>query len=132
MKRLKTAEEALCSLMDRCARSETAPSDVRRLLRRWEIAEAESASILDRLVREHFVDERRYAAAYARDKSRLSRWGFYKIRAGLRMKQIAESVIAEVLAEEVDPQQLREKLEGQLRRKASALSTDNPYQRRNK
>ena len=120
VKRTKTPEQALRMLMYRCAKSEVAVSDARRSLVRWGVAEADRQRIVDTLLRERFIDERRYAEAYVREKTGLSRWGVYKIRAALRAKQIPEMLIEEALRQ-VDPQFMRGKLEEQLRRKMQAI-----------
>ena len=87
--------------------------------------------IVDTLLRERFIDERRYAEAYVREKTGLSRWGVYKIRAALRAKQIPEMLIEEALRQ-IDPQFMRGKLEEQLRRKMQAIRARNGYELRGK
>ena len=131
VKRTKTPEQALRMLMERCAKSEVAVSDARRSLVRWGVAEADRQRIVDTLLRERFIDERRYAEAYVREKTGLSRWGVYKIRAALRAKQIPEMLIEEAIRQ-VDPQFMRGKLEEQLRRKMQAIRARNGYELRGK
>ena len=98
-KREKTPEEALSALMRLCARAERSQGDARRLLRGWGIREAEAERIVERLVRERFIDDTRYAEAFVREKLRLSGWGAYKIRTALRRKQIAPETIDAALAQ---------------------------------
>ena len=117
--------------MYRCAKSEVAVSDARRSLVRWGVAEADRQRIVDTLLRERFIDERRYAEAYVREKTGLSHWGVYKIRAALRAKQIPEMLIEEALRQ-IDPQFMRGKLEEQLRRKMQAIRARNGYELRGK
>ena len=131
VKRTKTPEQALRMLMERCAKSEVAVSDARRSLVRWGVAEADRQRIVDTLLPERFIDERRCAEAYVREKTGLSRWGVYKIRAALRAKQIPEMLIEEALRQ-VDPQFMRGKLEEQLRRKMQAIRARNGYELRGK
>ena len=102
VKRTKTPEQALRALMNVCAKSERAISDVRRSLTRWGVAPEQHQPIIDRLVRERFIDEARYAEAYVREKLNLSRWGVRKIRAALKAKRIPEQTIDEALAQ-ADP-----------------------------
>ena len=52
--------------------------------------------ILEKLQRQHFIDDERFAEAYVREKTRLAGWGIHKIRAGLRMKGIAPALIERV------------------------------------
>ena len=51
------------------------------------------------LVEEKYVDDLRYASAFARDKSSLSGWGTVKISYMLSMKGIPKGVISEALKE---------------------------------
>lgn len=92
-KRAKTPEQALASLMRLCARAEKSEGDARRLMRGWGLTERDAEAVLARLVRERFIDDRRYAAAFVREKMRLSGWGEYKIRAALQRKGIRCEVI---------------------------------------
>ena len=117
--------------MYRCSTSEAAGPDARRALVRWGVAEADRQRIVDTLLRERFIDERRYAEAYVREKTGLRRWGVYKIRAALRAKQIPEMLIEEALRQ-IDPQFMRGKLEEQLRRKMQAIRARNGYELRGK
>lgn len=130
-KREKTPEQALRSLMNLCVKAERSEFDVRRLLERWGVAEEERQRIVDTLVRERFVDNRRYAEAYVREKVRFSGWGRYKIRAALRAKRIDESIVEEAL-EQVDGASMREKLEHRLQMKMNRTRARDAYDLRGK
>lgn len=130
-KREKTPEQALRSLMNLCVKAERSEFDVRRLLERWGIAAEERQRIVDALVRERFVDNRRYAEAYVREKVRFSGWGRFKIRAALRAKRIDESIIEEALGQ-VDGASMREKLEHRLRIKMDRTKARDEYDLRGK
>ena len=99
VKRTKTADQALASLMRLAARSEKCSADALRLMRGWGVADSDVMRVLKRLVNERFIDDSRYAAAFVREKINLSGWGVYKITAALRRKGIESSVISEALAE---------------------------------
>ena len=90
-----------------CARREYCSSDVLRkaaeLLAREIQGQArndsgEAEQIVAELVRDGFVDDSRYAAAFAREKSRLTGWGPIKIRQALQVKKIPREIISEALA----------------------------------
>ncbi len=130
-KREKTPEQALRSLMNLCVKAERSEFDVRRLLERWGVAEGERQRIVDTLVRERFVDNRRYAEAYVREKVRFSGWGRYKIRAALRAKRIDEAIVEEAL-EQVDGASMREKLEHRLQMKMNRTRARDAYDLRGK
>lgn len=130
-KREKTPEQALRSLMNLCVKAERSEFDVRRLLERWGVAEGERQRIVDTLVRERFVDNRRYAEAYVREKVWFSGWGRYKIRAALRAKRIDEAIVEEAL-EQVDGASMREKLEHRLQMKMNRTKSRDAYDLRGK
>ena len=53
--------------------------------------------VVAELVKQRFVDDSRYAGAYAREKAHISGWGAVKIRQALRMKGVDDEVIADAL-----------------------------------
>lgn len=98
-RRAKSPEEALAALMRLAARAEKCSEDARRLMRGWGLAAADAERVLQRLLDDRFIDDDRYAAAFVREKLRLSGWGDYKIRAALARKRIDRAVIDRALAE---------------------------------
>lgn len=128
-KRAKTPDEALAALMRLCARAEKCAGDARRLMRDWGLGASDAERVLARLVADRFIDDYRYAAAFVREKLRLSGWGAYKIRTALRRKQIARETIEAALSEALgasDPAQLAGRLDAQLRRKARTTKAATP------
>lgn len=118
-------------MMRLCARSERSSGDALRLLRRWGIAEAEHRAIIDKLVAERYIDDRRYAEAYTREKSRLAGWGARKIAMYLRQKGIESAIIEEVTAS-LDSNLQRKQLDAKLRRKATSTKAASNYELRGK
>lgn len=91
--RTKTPEQALAALMRLCARAERSEEDARRLMTRWGIAPADRERVLERLRRDRFIDDARYAEAFVREKINLSGWGARKIADALHRKRIARETI---------------------------------------
>ena len=120
--------------MNLCAKAEKSTGDARRLLFRWGVDKAEHGRIIARLVGDGFIDDRRYAGAFVRDKVNFSRWGVYKIRAALRNKQIAEEIINEALTEVDSPgnKNMEEKLLRQLESKMRTVKYNSAYDLRGK
>lgn len=125
--RTKTPEQALASLMRLCARSEKCEGDARRLMRGWCVEPKAAEGIVARLVRERFIDDRRYATLFVREKLNLSGWGAYKIRTALKRKEVADAIIQEALAN-LDSNRLRERLQEQLTRKVRTLKAKTPFE----
>ena len=114
-------EKALARLMRLCATRECCRSDLRRKLA--ELPEAEADAILETLVREGFVDDARYARAFARDKSALQGWGSLKIKLALQRKAIDAAAIRAAL-EEIDGKAAATRMEQVLRAKWKALDRE--------
>lgn len=130
-RRTKSADEALQSLMRLCARGERSTGDAMRLMRTWGVAESERQSVVDKLVAQRFIDNRRYAELYVREKSQLQSWGGRKIAQQLRIKGIERDVIAEALAA-IDGDEQSERLQERLRRKMRQTKANGDYEMRGK
>lgn len=81
-----------------CARTEQCAFDLREKMRRARLPETAIDRILDSLRERKFLDEARFARAYAQDKVRLSGWGVHKIRQGLALKRISPELTSEAIA----------------------------------
>jgi len=87
-------------LQRQCARAESCTFDVRRKAVKALEGDTEAAErIVASLVKDRFVDDARYAAAFAREKAALQGWGPVKIRFQLRGKGIPDETITEALGE---------------------------------
>ena len=93
----EAAQKQLDRLMRLCAGREYCRSDIRRKLTGLPNREAED--VLATLCREGYVDDTRYARAFARDKSALQGWGSLKIKLALQRKGIPAATIAAALAD---------------------------------
>lgn len=130
-RRTKTPDEALSALMRLCARAEKSEADARRLMKGWGVAEADARQVVERLVRERFIDDGRYAEAFVREKLRLSGWGAYKIRMALRRKGISPERIDAALAL-ANPEGMRSRLESMLLRKAASVKYSTSHELKTK
>ena len=131
VKRTTTAEEALASLMRLCARAERSSGDARRLMATWGVPEQDREGVLQRLKREKFIDDGRYAEAFVREKINLSGWGEWKIRSALRRKGVAEDVINAALGQ-LSPEQSAQRLAERLKRKMRTVKYSSAYELRTK
>lgn len=112
-----------------CARQEQCVSMVHDKLKKWEIEEADSLKIIERLVEEKFIDEKRYAGFYVRDKARFNKWGKTKIIWQLRRKGISPELINEAL-ESIPMNEYKDNLLTLLRQKKRQLKVDDSYKRK--
>lgn len=117
-------KKVLERLQRQCSKAEYCSLDVRRKALKAMEGDAEAASrIVEALVRERFVDDGRYAAAFSREKSSLQGWGAVKIRFMLRSKGIPDEIISAAL-EEIDPGKAERKLDKLVSDKARLLDGD--------
>ena len=131
IKRDKTADEALASLMRLCARAERSSGDALRLMQNWGVAKEEQQGVLQRLIKERFIDDRRYAEAFVREKCNLSAWGRYKIQSALKCKGIARDIIIEALAA-LNSTDNKKRLQDRLQAKIKHIKYDTAYQLKTK
>jgi regulatory protein len=91
-----------------CSVQERAVSDVLLKLRNTPLSDDDKNHIVATLKKEGFLDEARYARAFANDKFKLNQWGRIKIGYALRMKQLDGAIIEQGLGQidEEDYQQL--------------------------
>lgn len=135
IKRDKTPEQALEVARWLCSKMERTAQDIRRSLYRWGVREAtDQDKIVEVLVAEKFVDHERYASAYVRSKLSEGRWGACKIAQALKMKGIEAEVVKQALAECVEPEEMLEKLEADLRKRfvVESPKARSPYDLRQK
>lgn len=125
-----TPQQAVARLESICARAEHCTSEVLQKLYSWKLSVDVSRKIISHLQRNRYIDDRRYALAYARDKFMFSRWGRLKITQGLMAKRINRDFIAEVVDEAINEDDYRETLIDLLRHKARTIADVDGYELR--
>lgn len=123
-----SSEQDMIRLTDRlrrlCSRREYCMSDIlKKAMTALEGNRDEAQKILDVLVSEKYVDDKRYAAAYAREKAMISGWGETKIRYMLSAKRIDRSIVDQALTE-IDADKADSRLQKLLENKAKSLKED--------
>ena len=117
---------ALSRAMALCSKSEYCISDIQAKLNKWGIGEKEAGKIVSALVKERFLDEKRYAGIFVRDKLKFNKWGKIKIAAHLRMKNIPSGIIKEAL-ESIDNEQYVGMLKNLLSEHRRHIKAKNQY-----
>lgn len=116
------SEDAMRMRMaDLCARTEQCASDLRTKMKHGGMTDEQTERILQSLRDNHFLDEARFARAYARDKARFAGWGVMKIRQGLAAKRIPSNLISEGIAS-IDRQEYIDSLKRAATSKARTLN----------
>lgn len=100
-KRAYSEQEAYNKLSALCAMSELCCYDMQRKMRNWEMPEGARERVVEKLLKERFIDEARYAHAFVRDKFRYNHWGKVRIQQELRLRNIAQLLIDDALQENI-------------------------------
>jgi regulatory protein len=93
-----------------CAYQERCQNDVRQKLREWQIETKKAEQLIKELVSEDFVNDERFAKAFARGKFKIKSWGIAKITNELKRRNISGDCIAQAL-KEIDADAYKETLQ---------------------
>lgn len=117
-------EKVLDRMRNLCSRREYCRADIMKKAMSALDGEREKAEkVIEILVAEKYIDELRYASAFARDKSSISGWGETKIRYMLSSKGVPREVIDKAL-EEIDESKAMTRLEKLMENKYRSLKDD--------
>lgn len=105
-----TEEEGLHYAAALCVRAEQCEYDLRRKLSVHGLNGNVADRIIDYLYDNNFLNEERYARAFALDKARFSKWGRIKIRAALFVRKIQRDTVEQAL-EAIDEKEYLEILQ---------------------
>jgi regulatory protein len=87
------SEKAWQKIRHYCAYQERCHREVKEKLYGFGLYRNEVDGLLSKLIEENYLNEERYALAYAGGKFRMNQWGRTKIRFALRQKQVSEYCI---------------------------------------
>lgn len=90
--------QALDKIKSWCAYQERSQSETRRKIRSFGLSEEETESIIATLIEENFLNEERFATAFAGGRFRIKHWGKNKIRIELKKHQISAYCINKAIA----------------------------------
>ena len=82
-----------------CSRREYCSADVMRKIRQKGLCAEDASVVMQRLAKERYVDDARYARSFVRDKAVLSGWGPRKIAFALSAKGMPKKMIEEAMRE---------------------------------
>jgi len=92
-----TKEQALQKLKHYCAYQERSHNEVKEKLYSLGVWKKEHDEIIATLIEENYLNEERFAMAYAGGKFRIKQWGRVKIKYELKQKQVSEYCIKKAL-----------------------------------
>ncbi len=124
---MKTEQEAYLTLAALCAQAEHCQWEMLEKMRLWEVPEEAQARVMQRLVKERYVDDERYARAFVKDKIRYNKWGRRKVDQALWQKHIDEDIRKRVL-DEVDDDEYLKVLRPLLKQKRKSTKANSDYE----
>ena len=95
--------------------------------KRWELSEEAQARVMARLIEERYVDDRRYARAFVKDKIRYNKWGRRKVQQGLWMKRIDKDIQDEIL-DEIEETEYLNVLKPLIKQKRKSIKANSDYE----
>src|SRR5471030_1842002 len=132
-KKIKITDEkvALAKAEHFCAYQERAQQEVRDKLYEWGLWPDAVENIIVQLIGGNFINEERFANAYAKGKFNQKGWGRIKIKQGLKFKKIPDVLIKKAL-QTISPDDYLLTLQKVLTKKDGTLTEKDPYKRKYK
>ena len=126
-----TATEALPKIQKYCAYQERHHQEVRDKLYTYGLHQSEVEQLISELITSGFLNEERYAKAFAGGKFRMKHWGKNKIINELNFRGISKRCIQTGL-KEIDDIDYRKELQKQLKKKIQSVTEENLFKKRDK
>ena len=127
MKKEMTEQEAYLQLAAVCAQAEHCEQEMRDKMKRWELDETVQNRVIDRLTKERYIDNERYARAFVKDKIRYNKWGRRKVQQALWLKRIDDDIQQRVL-DEIDEKEYLDVLRPLLKQKRKSIKAQSDYE----
>ena len=122
-------KQALLKAEHFCAYQERSQQEVRDKLYELGLWGNDVEETISELIQNNFINEERFAFAYALGKFRMKKWGKIKIKQGLKLKRVPEKLIVNAL-KQIDPEDYYETLRTLLEKKETVLTEKNPIKRK--
>src|ERR1700742_4552007 len=130
-KKIIDEKVALAKAEHYCAYQERAQQEVRDKLYEWGLYPDAVERIISQLIENNFLNEARFANAYAWGKFNQKGWGRIKIKQGLKLKRVPDGLIKKALLT-IDGDEYLRTLENILIKKSAGITEKEPLKRRYK
>jgi regulatory protein len=131
MKKTVNPSDARQKIFRYCAYQERCHKEVRDKLYTYGLHKNEVEEILTHLITEGFLNEERFARAFAGGKFRMQKWGRIKIVHELEARGLTQNCIKAGL-KEIDEQDYRTMLHDVLKKRAAHSTEENPFVHKDK
>lgn len=122
-KKYLTKEQALQKLKHYCAYQERCHSEVKEKLYTLGVWKKEHDEIIATLIEENYLNEERFAIAFAGGRFRIKQWGKVKIKYELKLKQVSEYSIKKAL-KQIDEEEYLKVLTKLAKEKYTSLKSE--------
>jgi regulatory protein len=129
-KRLSPAE-ALSKIQRYCAYQERSHKEVKSKLYEYGLYESQVDEIISELITDGFLNEERFAKAFAGGKFRMKKWGKLKIKNELEFLGLTKNCIQRGL-KEIETADYVKTLKALIKKKSTEIDEGNPYKKRDK
>lgn len=131
MEKSNQYKTALKKISQLCSRRELCVSEIVDKLAKWQLSSHEVDEIIEYLKSENYIDNLRYANAFANDKWKFQKWGKRKISYALNYKQIDEQYIRKAL-NNIELNAYNKMIESELTKKSRLLNVSDKYKKQHK
>jgi regulatory protein len=130
-KKRLTPNQALIKAESTCAYQERCQQEMRDKLYEWGLHSADVENIIAKLITDNFLNEERFANAYAGGKFRIKKWGRVKIKLELKKRKISDYCIKKAM-QEIDDSDYIKTLKDLIAKKSKEIKGGKDYQRKYK
>jgi regulatory protein len=130
-KKITDEKAAMAKAEHYCAYQERSQQEVRDKLYEWGLWTDAVELIISQLIGGNFLNEERFAKAYAKGKFSQKAWGKIKIKQGLKFKRVPDVLIKKAL-DTINPDDYLQALDRIISKKAALTTEKDPYKRRYK
>jgi regulatory protein len=116
-RKIYTKEQAFKKAGEYCAYQERCQQEVRDKVYSWGLHRDDVEPIIAQLINDGFINEERFARAFAGGKFRIKKWGRVKIKNELKAKKISDYCIRKAM-EEIDEKDYLKALKAVIDKKA--------------
>lgn len=120
-KKILTPKQAFIKAQMTCVYQERCQQEMRDKLYEWGLYSTDVENIIANLITENFLNEERFAKAFAGGKFRIKKWGRVKIKIELKKRKISDYCIRKGL-EEIDDKSYISVLKGIIEKKLNENS----------
>lgn len=121
-------KDVLLRLTTLCSQGEHCSHEMVEKMRKWGVDDEQQALVMAYLTANRFVDDERFALAFALDKVRYNKWGRRKVDQALWAKHVDSGIRTRIL-DSIDDEEYLKVLRPMLKSKLRSIKAANDYER---